>query len=506
MSTESNVTRSGLIARNAVLNFAGQGLPLVVGVVTIPFTLRGLGVDRYGLLSFVWVILGYFAIFDLGLGRATTKYVAEALGANNEEKVPELVGTAVTVQLLLGTLGAISVASITPLLVNRILTIPPALRGEAASIFYLLAVSIPVVLTASSFSGILEAAQRFDFVNAVKIPSNLLIFALPAVGLLLGFHLVGIVGLMLLSRLLSCVTLLVLDFKVFPSLKKVRPSLVLFRTLFAYGGWVTVSSVIGPILVYLDRFLIGSILSVSALAYYTTPYEAVTRLGIIPASLAMTLFPTFSALEGVGERDRLGRIFARSVKYIVLALAPIVLVVVLFAQDVLRLWLGSDFAMQSAPVLKILAIGVLFNALGQVPYALVQGVGRPDVTAKFHAVELLFYVGIAWLFITKWGIYGAAAAWTLRVAVDTTLLFLASFKVCGLSPRLFATARGLMLSCTGILLVASASVGLKQLAAGLPLLIQSILFIPVFGLSALLVWTTVLDASDRLALVKVIKL
>jgi len=72
-------------------------VPLLIGVITIPFIIRGLGTERFGLLSLAWVILGYFAIFDLGLGRATTKFIAEALGKGEKEKVPSLLWTSVTV-------------------------------------------------------------------------------------------------------------------------------------------------------------------------------------------------------------------------------------------------------------------------------------------------------------------------------------------------------------------------------------------------------------------------
>ena len=66
-------------------------MPLLVAVIALPFIVRGLGTDRFGLLSLAWVILGYFTIFDLGLGRATTKYVAEALGKDEGDQIPEIV-------------------------------------------------------------------------------------------------------------------------------------------------------------------------------------------------------------------------------------------------------------------------------------------------------------------------------------------------------------------------------------------------------------------------------
>ena len=65
--------------RNSLLNLMGQVVPLFVGVATVPLIVRGLGPERFGLLSIAWVVLSYSAVFDLGLGRASTKFVAEAL-------------------------------------------------------------------------------------------------------------------------------------------------------------------------------------------------------------------------------------------------------------------------------------------------------------------------------------------------------------------------------------------------------------------------------------------
>jgi len=494
-----------LLARNTIINLIGQGVPLLVGVVTIPFIVRGLGTERFGLLSLAWVILGYFAIFDLGLGRATTKYVAEALGKGEEDQIPRLVWTAVTVQAVLGIIGALVLFGITPLLVERILNVPEALVGEAKAVFYLLALSIPVVLVSASFSGVLEANQRFDLVNAVRIPSSALTYLLTLGGIVLGLRLPGIVALILVLRTVALSALVILDLRLFPRLRALSASFTLFPRLFSYGGWITVSSIVGPILVYLDRFLIASLLSMAAVAYYTAPYEAVTRLWIIPVSLTMSLFPAFSVLGGVGDQQRLGTLFMRSVKYVLLTLGPVVLMVVLFAKEILQIWLGSEFAAQSTLAMQILALGVLVNSLAHTPYALLQGVGRPDLTAKFHLLELPLYIGIAWLLVSRWGIAGAAAAWTLRVALDAVLLFIAAFKICQLSPRLLATTNGLTIVSLALFLLGGLSYGLKGLVGTFPMFAQFVLFVALFGLFVWFVWRKVLDDSDRGTVLKVVK-
>jgi O-antigen/teichoic acid export membrane protein len=361
-----------------------------------------------------------------------------------------------------------------------------------------------MVLVSSSFSGVLEAAQRFDLLNFVRIPLSASTFLLPLVGLELNFELPGIVTLILIVRLMALLILVAFAIHLFSELGRIRAHLALFRRLFSYGGWITVSSFIGPILVYIDRFMIGSLLSIAAVTYYTAPYEAVTRLWIIPFSLNMTLFPVFSILGGRQDREKVGTVFAGSLKYTLLVLGPIVLMILLFAEKILQVWLGGDFPIQSTGPFRVLAVGVLINSLANVPYVLLQGMGRPDIPAKCHLLELPIHIWVAWTVINDWGIVGAAAAWTLRMVLDAILLFVATFKVCRFSPDIFAR-NGVHLSVFILLLVAAIAYGLKIITSHLPFYIQALLFITLFILFFGSVWRKILDASDRGALVNVIK-
>jgi O-antigen/teichoic acid export membrane protein len=488
-----------------LLNLIGQAVFFIVGVVAIPFIIRGLGTERFGLLSIAWVILGFFTIFDLGLGRATTKYVAEAIGKGEKNRIPRLAWTAVTMQGILGLVGALILVGLTPYLVEHILNISPMLIGEARSVFYILALSVPVVLVTSSFSGVLEAAQRFDLVNAVRIPSSASTYLLTLLGLSLGFQLPGIVMLNLVLRFITLVAMGVFAFHIFPELKKFSVYFTFLPSLLSYGGWMMVTSVANPILVYLDRFLIGSLLSMAAVAYYAAPHGAVTRLWIIPMSLIMTLFPAFSTLEGVKDEQRLGTFFARSVKYVLLSLGPIVLGIGFFAREILQIWLGIDFAVKSTAVLQVLVFGVFINSLAQIPCAFLQGIGRPDLPAKFHLLELPFYIGIVLFSISKWGILGAAWAWTLRVSLDALLLFGATFKIYRFSPGLFA-ANGTTLAFFAFMMFAGILYILKFFLGNFSLFVQSPVIIGFFSLFVWFAWKSVLDASDREAVLKVVKL
>jgi O-antigen/teichoic acid export membrane protein len=116
----------------------------------------------------------------------------------------------------------------------------------------------------------------------------------------------------------------------------------------------------------------------------------------------------------------------RGCRFIGIVIFPLSLVTVAFAHEGLSAWLDADFAAQSAPVLQWLAIGVFANSMAYMPFALLQGVGRPDIPAKFHALQIVPYVVALKFAIDTWGITGAAMVWTARVTIDLAgLLFVA---------------------------------------------------------------------------------
>lgn len=204
--------------------------------------------------------------------------------------------------------------------------------------------------------------------------------------------------------------------------------------LLRFGGWMTVTNIVGPLMVYLDRFLIGAVISMASVTYYTTPYEVVTKLLMIPAAIAGALFPAFANGFAQG-RDAVSSYFGSGVKYTLLSIFPFTLLLVVLSREALDLWIGPEFAEQSAQVLQWLAMGVFLNGFAQVPFALIQGCGRPDITAKLHLVELPFYLAAIWFLTMEYGIVGAALAWALRAAVDAIALFALSLRFVGVEAR-----------------------------------------------------------------------
>ena len=455
-STNGNLhlTSGRLLARNTVWNLIGNGAPLIVAVFSIPILIHGMGKDRFGVLTLAWALIGYASLFDIGLGRALTQLVAKKLGSGEDHDIPALVWTSLSLMLALGVAGAAVIITISTSLVHHALKVPEALQSEVVSSFRLLGFSVPAVILTAGLRGLLEAHQLFKLVNALRIPVGVFTFVGPLLVMPFSRSLVPVVGILVAGRLIGCLAHLLICFRVVPELRQRvawhGPSA---GPLLRFGGWMTVTNIVGPVMVTLDRFIIGALVSVTAVAYYATPYEVVSKLLLIPASVVVVMFPAFST-SFVKDQRKAASLYGRSVKYILLVLFPIVLLILALAQNGLTIWLGADFAQHSTRVVQWLGVGVLANGLALVPFSFVQGIGRPDLTAKLHLLELPIYLGMLFWLIRADGIEGAAIAWSVRTVFDALALFVIARRYLPKGSPMSMRTRGLLAAGLGTLLLA----------------------------------------------------
>lgn len=496
----SAAPRGGLLARNTVINVVGQGAPILVALLALPYVVGGLGEERFGVLALAWAALGFFGVLDLGLGKATTKFVAEALGRGATAEVAPLLGTATLVQAVFGLVGAVVLALAAPWLAERAFEVPPALVAETRGALYVIALALPVVVLSGSIRGALAAAQRFDLINLVTVPATSATFLLPVLGVALDWGLPAIVALLLAGRVTALVALAWMTWRHVPGLPaRLSWDRTTLRRMFGFGGWVMASNLTIPLFSHVERFLIPALLGMAALTYYSVPFEMLVRIGIIPASMALTLFPAFSYHHG-GD-GALDELFGRPLKYLLLIMTPLLAGVATFAHDLLAVWLGAEFAAQAAPTLQILAAAFYLNAFAQVPFVTVQGLGRPDLKAKLDLVQVPLFIVLVFVLVPRWGIAGAAAAKLAVTALDTTMLFWFAGRIMGsrAGERFPEPLRRAVALSAGLLAVAAA-----LLVAGLP----GALPYGAFALAAaafVLAFTRVcLDGTDRAALGRVV--
>ena len=129
------------------------------------------------------------------------------------------------------------------------------------------------------------------------------------------------------------------------------------------------------------------------------------------------MFPAF-ATSFVSDRERTVLFFGRTVKYVFMILFPITLGAVTLAPEVLTLWLGRTSRGRARTSCSAWRWACSSTGWRRSPSALIQGVGRPDLTFKLHLIELFPYLVAAWFLIRGFGIEGAR--WPGRRAPRST--------------------------------------------------------------------------------------
>ncbi len=479
--------RGRSMARNTIWQVIGQLLPLFIAAVSIPLLLKRIGVDRFGVLTLAWALVGYFSLFDLGLGRALTKVVSDRLAVGKDHEVAAASWTALTMMAAVGTIFTIAIWLRSDWIARSLMKVPPSLLVETTRALYPLSLSIPVITVTTGLRGILEAQHRFGMVNVVRAVMGAFSFLGPLTAAFFSPSLFPLITVLVAGRIVAALVHFYLCLRTTPSLKEgFFFDRATVGELMSTGSWITVSNLVGPLMVYTDRFVISALLSVSVVAYYTTPFELVTKLWLVPTAVAGVLFPAFAALAVI-DHNKLERTYSRGVRACFLLLFPVIFLIFLFAPEGLHLWLGPVFAQKSTVILRWLAVGVLINSLGQIPYVLLQAVNRPDIPGKIHLAEIPLYLGAAVLAIKHFGLPGAAAVWALRLILEAAALAFFARKT--LVPH------ALTLRFMGILALTLVALFLAQFENGMIVkLLTALVAIAGFAVAS---WLWVLDADER---------
>jgi O-antigen/teichoic acid export membrane protein len=485
--------RGRLLVRNGLLTLGAQALPLVVGLVCVPFLLHGLGAERFGLFVFSWTLTGTLSVLDLGLAVAVTKLLAEGLGRGDRGVVPAILRPTLITHAVLGVLGAGLVSLIAPALVTRFLHVSPAVHGEAILAFRVAGFSLPLLLLLNTSRAALDAAQRFDISAMVRGLSGSLTFLVPLAGVALNFSLPLIFGGLLVARILLLAGVFTASGRVFGLFEGWSPARTTgLRRLFGFGGWIAAATAAGIFLAYGDRYVVGHSLTMADVAYYGVALELISRLGVIAGTVAAVLLPASSTLGGAGNTSRLALLFGRSVKYAALTTVPVFMLLAVFASDLLVVWLGPTAAGRSAPVLRVLTVGAASQVLAVIPGSIVQGIGRPDIVAKFYLLETPLYLAALWWLTRTAGIMGAATAWSARLTLDGLLLLWASRRMSLWSWHQAKGAARTVVSLVGVCGLSALLYSLPVPVAARALLIAVALVLFGWG-----VWRRVLGSDER---------
>lgn len=424
MNQRAPATSSSGILRSSAWTLLSNIVPIVAGLVSIPLIISLLGTDRFGVLVIIWMFIGYLNLFDLGLSRGTTRFVTEYLERDDHDGILRVVWTTQVAMIGIGMVVALALFAGAGFIAEEHLGAGPELQIEAGSSLRWLALSIPFVIVSNGLRGVLQSYNDFKYLSLLATPFSIAMYLVPVLVALVTPNLVAVALALIVVRILNFFLLLKRTFgftgNLFDNVAFSGPE---FKRIITYGGWISVSNIVSPLMRTLDRFFIASILGATAVAWYATPFEMVTKLWIVPGAIVTVLFPMFSRQieENVLESIR---ILKNASSFIFIIVFPVCLGGVTLAPEVISLWIDAEFSANSFRVMQVLTIGVFINCVAYIYFAFVQGAGHPGKTAVLHMIELPLYCAALYLLTEPLGLIGVAWIWVIRVSLDAIVVFM----------------------------------------------------------------------------------
>lgn len=388
----------------------------VIGLVALPVFARGLGAERYGLLALNLALINFAAVADLGVGRAASKYLAEDYERGEMFRTQRFVSTAMTVTVVMGLVGTVLLALLTPVLVHFAFRIPEGMQREAQMAFWITGLGLLAVLVRILFDGVLSGHHRIATLSLGNMIIGTLRVGLSIAAVLAGYSLIGVLIINVVMSYLHAAGLWWYTRRHFAG----RINMVLgwdpatARQLLALGLVSTLSAIMANVVfLYADRFIIAVFLPLALTGYYTMAFDISSRQAYVSNSIAAAFFPVFSG-HGATSVPDLERSYLQATKAMAVGATGLAMLLTVFGRPLLTYWVDPSFGANSASSLMVLAIASLLACYVQILYTVIMAASsRPGICVRVFAVAVALHVAASLVFLRFWNIVGVASAFAL---------------------------------------------------------------------------------------------
>jgi O-antigen/teichoic acid export membrane protein len=396
------------LVRNAFSNLLGAVIPALVALGTVPLVVRGLGEANYGVYSLVTAIVGYFAVIDINVTAGSVKYIAEFNAHRDTERINETVFFGLSVYALLGLVGGIALFAGAGFLVTAVFSVPASLEASTAATLRLAALGFFVGQVQNYLQSVPQSLMRYDIGSRIEMLFGTGVPLLTVGVLMLGYGLFEVILLRVVCSAVNCVVLWHCIRRLLPALAWRRPGTAIRRELLGFSAYSFLSRFASMSYAYADKLIIGALVGVTGLAYFTVASTLANRVLSLTYRLSGVFFPAASALAARGELDRLKWLYLKASRYVVFINAAVLVLVAVFAYQILYYWMDPAFAQAGQTVLAVMALAQFVDSLTSLPSLVNDGMGHPRFSGVFALIRALFGLVVVYCGVAGWGIAGAA--------------------------------------------------------------------------------------------------
>ncbi|MEM9363420.1 MAG: oligosaccharide flippase family protein [Bacteroidota bacterium] len=422
---------AGRVFKNGLISICFQGIPIILALIAIPKNIEHIGDTLWGLYSLTITILFLFMYFNFGINPSVNKKLSEALGKNEKKRISILLSNGFFFNLASSILLCFLIYFFAPSLVNLFVQEEDTIH-IAETLFRYAAIAGGISLLISFYRNVYEAKQNFLLVSFLRTILSSTILVAPTIGYLMGLDIIKSFNLVLVVYFLVWFIYTIIFLKEYsiPKFKLVEKK-VFFELLF-FGIWITGHSLLNPIYLFLDRFFISSTIGLDEVAFYTTPYDLVSKMTLVSGSITAAFFPAISYWHSKGDTENLLKSFKKTFGFLFFSLLAVSIVLTLIAPFFLEFWINTKYMSKSTGVFRILVFGYFVSSLSLVFLRFIYGIGIPKYAFFVNLFMVPFYLLLLVALVNLFGIEGAAWSFLIKSVLDFIFLYIIIIKKTGI--------------------------------------------------------------------------
>jgi O-antigen/teichoic acid export membrane protein len=418
------------LASGSLLRVVNLGAQLAVSIAILPFLVSTLGDRMYGFWALAWSIIGYCGFLDFGIGAAVSRYIAGAIGAEDEKLCNRIVSNALVLYTGVAFLVVI-ISVVIAHMANAFVKIPD--EAEIFSnVILILGANFALEFPIRVFGGVLTARLRYDIMSGLKLCTLSIRTAGILVVLCYGYGLLALAIVTAAAAIPEKMAYIYFAKKSYPVLE-FNPRYLsgdTVRRLYGYGIYALLIQLTDMLKFNVDSMVIAAFVGVAAVTHYAIATSLITHFMNLIGAVMGVLLPVFSRLETEDDFARMKNAFFLSTKISICIASFVGFGLIFWGRPFIERWMGPDY-LDAYPCLVTLVIGCTVGLWQAASQAILFGTSKHKFYAIANAAEATANLALSLLLVRWYGIVGVAVGTMIPMLVIN--LFVQPVYVCRLT-------------------------------------------------------------------------